>query len=212
MTDQSQTSKPVRGNRTSSEAPRRASRRTGDDPMSKLITVDFHDDTLFAVETPEGVFVAIKPISDGLGLKWSGQHDRLKRSPILAEGIRVLRMPSIGGEQETTCLRLELLQGWLFGINPGQVRAEVRDRVLSYQRECYAALHSHFYGRKAPGPAPLPEAILKRLRMVTECRQSHGIKAAQEMWRKLDLPTVPAMSAQPAQSAMPFTFGDQGGK
>jgi hypothetical protein len=180
--------------------------------MTKLITVPFNDDTLFAIEAPDGVFVAIKPISDGLGLKWSGQHDRLNRSPILAEGIRVIRMPSLGGDQETTCLRLDLLQGWLFGVNPGQVKPEVRERVLAYQRECYAALHSHFYGRKAEAPPPVSDAVLKRLRLVTECRQSHGIRAAQEMWRKLDLPMVPSMGAQPAQGSMPFTFSDQGGK
>ena len=172
--------------------------------MTKLVTVDFHEDTLFAIERPDGVFVAVKPICDALGIEWRKQHARLNRDPILAEGITIMVMPSLGGPQETTLLRLELMQGWLFGIDAERVKPEARERVLAYKRECYAALHGHFYGRKTAAPIPIPEAVLKRLRLVTECRQSHGIKAAQEMWRKLDLPMVPSMSQPDLQSTILF--------
>ena len=182
--------------------------------MSKLITVEFREDTLFAIEAPEGVYVAIKPISDGLGLKWSGQHDRLNRSPILAEGIRVMRMPSVGGEQETTCLRLDLLQGWLFGINPGQVKPESRDRVLAYQRECYAALHAHFYGRRIdsaelrcpPADPAREEPVTVRRGLVAEARHTFGVRAAGSLWLSLGLPVVPEMREGRRQGDLGFTY------
>lgn len=179
-----------------------------------VVTVNFRGDTLFAIPQSDSVFVAIKPISDGLGLKWSGQHDRLNRDPILAEGIRVIRMPSPGGEQETTCLRLNLLQGWLFGINPGQVKPEARDRVLEYKRECYEVLHQHFYGAHA-APAtrvePLAwhpareESVRTRRQLVTEARHTFGERAAGSLWRALDLPLVPEMQGRPPQTDL-FTY------
>lgn len=180
--------------------------------MSKLITVDFHDDTLFASDTSDGVFVAIKPISDGLGLKWSGQHDRLNRDPILAEGIRVIRMPSPGGEQETVALRLNLLQGWLFGIDVARVKPDVRDRVLAYKRECFDVLHRHFYGpadRAVALPEPArDEPVPVRRQLVTEARQTFGVRAAGSLWFALGLPIVPEMRDGGRQSAMAFTYTD----
>lgn len=177
--------------------------------MSNIITVEFRSDTLFAVERDDGVFVAVKPISDTLGLKWSGQHERLNRDPVLSEGIRVIGMPSVGGTQETTCLRLEMVNGWLFGIDESRVKdEEIRQRVLAYKRECYGVLFKHFYGRgyderrKVFEPAAevnLDEPLMNRRSLVTEARQTHSIQAARELWFKLGLPTTPSMYADARQ-------------
>lgn len=180
--------------------------------MTKLTTISFQGDTLFAVEDEGVPFVAIKPISDGLGLKWSGQHDRLNRDPILAEGIRVMRMPSPGGEQETVALRLDLLQGWLFGIEVSRVKPEVRPRVLDYKRECFAALHAHFYGRRAEPVAVPPfdpareEPVSVRRGLVSEARQTFGVKAAGSLWIALGLPLVAEMRDGRRQGDLAFTY------
>lgn len=165
--------------------------------MGKLVAVQFRADTLFAVERDDGVFVAIKPISDALGLKWSSQHDRLRRDPVLSEGILITGIPSPGGLQETTLLRLDLVNGWLFTIDEGRVKDdEVRQRVLAYKRECYAVLFRHFYGAQAV-PADVPrraeEADAPKVRMVTEARHTFGEQSAAQLWFKLGLPVVPAM-------------------
>jgi hypothetical protein len=68
-----------------------------------------------------------------------------------------MAVPTAGGPQETTLLRLDLVNGWLFGIEPNMVRADRRERVLDYQRECYRALFQHFYGQAlAARPKPAP--------------------------------------------------------
>lgn len=174
--------------------------------MSNIITVDFRNDTLFAVERDDGVFVAVKPISDTLGLKWSGQHDRLNRDPILAEGIRVMGIPSPGGVQETVCLKLELMNGWLFGIDESRVKdEETRQRVLAYKRECYAVLFQHFYGgasKPTAAPDEPTESEGVRLRTVSEARHVFGNQAAAQLWFKLGLPVVPAMMHDPRQREM----------
>ena len=166
--------------------------------MNNLTTVDFHSDTLFAVERDDGVFVAIKPISDTLGLAWNKQLERIKRDTILSEGITVMGIPSVGGVQDTTCLKLDLINGWLFGIDESRVKSEeTRQRVLSYKRECYSVLHEHFYGKRRSGQADMEVEFQDtdgaKIRMVTESRQTFGAKAAAQMWFRLGLPVVPAM-------------------
>ncbi|MGI3900312.1 MAG: phage antirepressor N-terminal domain-containing protein [Janthinobacterium lividum] len=182
---------------------------------AKIITVDFKNGTLFAVERDDGVFVAVKPISDTLGLAWNKQLERLKRDPILSEGMTMTVLPSPSGAQETTCLRLDLENGWLFGIDENRVRdEETRQRVLSYKRECYGVLFKHFYGRSCAEPRSTPEAIIdvnreepimNRRSFVTEARQTHGIQSARELWFKLGLPTTPSMYAHPKQGEFFYT-------
>lgn len=215
MTDHSQTTKPVRGDRTSGERPERGrtSRRTGDDPMSKLITVDFHDDTLFALDTPEGVFVAVNPICQRLGIDPQKQRKRIAEDAILSEGVCQAVYPSAGGGQETAGLRLDLIHGWLFTINEKLIRDdETRARVLTYKRECYGVLFQHFYGSRqqgpvvAPPPAAREEPVRVRRQLVTEARHVFGERAAGRLWFALGLPIVPEMQEPPKQGDFGFTY------
>ncbi len=185
--------------------------------MSNIITVDFRNDTLFAVERDDGVFVAIKPICDTLGLAWNKQLERLKRDPVLIEGMTMAVLPSPGGPQETTLLKLELVNGWLFGIDESRVKdEETRQRVLAYKRECYGVLFKHLYGRStAASPGDLPhviatedarkESIRTRRQLVSEARQSYGTHSARQLWAYLGLPMVPAMTT-PEAPHFPFTY------
>ncbi len=182
---------------------------------AKIITVDFHADTLFAVERDDGKFVAIKPICDTLGIDWKAQKNRIDRNPVLAKGRVITTLPSVGGPQETVCLRLDLINGWLFGIDAQRVRPEARDLVITYQEECHAVLFQHFYGHGAAGQGDAPcilatedarkESIRTRRQLVSEARQTHGTNAARQLWAYLDLPIVPAM-VTPRSPEFPFTY------
>lgn len=79
--------------------------------MGKVVTVEFRRDTLFAVERDDGVYVAVKPIVQSLGLDWKAQHRRITEDAILSEGVVMAAIPSPGGIQETFCLRLDLVKG-----------------------------------------------------------------------------------------------------
>jgi hypothetical protein len=178
--------------------------------MGTITTVNFRSDTLFAVERDDGVWVAIKPICDSLGIDWKGQRDRIARNHVLSKGRCVMPLPSVGGTQETVCLRLDLINGWLLGIDPDRVKPEAKDAVIAYQEECFAVLFRHFYGRgldqRTAGLAEQPngeprseEPTQVRRQLVTEARHTHSIQAARELWFKLGLPTTPAMYADPRQ-------------
>lgn len=174
--------------------------------MTNIITVDFRQDTLFAVERDDGVFVALKPMCDAMGIEWRPQRERLTRDPILAEGRITMVLPSPGGPQETVCLRLDLVNGWLFTIDESRVKDEdTRQKVLAYKRECHAVLFKHFHGkpewaRSADAPPVTEEAEVPRVRLVTEARQTFGTASAAQLWFKLGLPIVPAMLHDPRQA------------
>ena len=176
-----------------------------------IVTVAFRNDTLFAAERPEGVFVAVTPICRSLGLDAKKQRERIQRDPILSEGGATMALPSPGGEQETFCLRLDLLHGWLFTIDESRVSDAARARVLAYKRECYAVLARHFGAsgsNRQGGDLIEPrtdEPLALRRGLLTECRQTFGVQPARELWLRLGLPIVPSMLADPAQGEL-FTY------
>ena len=115
--------------------------------MNAMVPVPFRGDTLWAAKQGDAVMVAIKPICESLSLDWEGQRQRIRRDAILNEGAFITKVPSDGGLQETVCLPLDLLTGWLFGVDDRRIRdPEVRAKVLAYKRECYRVLHAHFLG------------------------------------------------------------------
>jgi hypothetical protein len=114
-------------------------------------TVDFYGDAittaLVEVNGRTTMYVPIKPISDYLGLTWSGQFERIQRDPVLSEVVTVIRLTRItatGGVPGSLCLPIEYLNGWLFGINASRVKSELREKIIRYQRDCYHVLWEAF--------------------------------------------------------------------
>ena len=177
--------------------------------MGNIVTVNFRGDQLYGFENDDGTFVALKPIVESMGMNWSGQEQRVKRDPILSEGVCVMHIPfGRGGDQDTVCLKLDLVNGWLFTIDTSRIKDDaVRDKVIIYQRECYQVLAKHFAGKHAGVSAPKMGDSLDdpqenesvKLRMVNESRQVFGNQAAAQLWFRLGLPVVPAMLHDPRQ-------------
>ena len=97
-------------------------------------------------------YVAVRSICEALGIDVLGQIQRIRRHPVLSKGSCVTHAPSSGGPQQTTMLRLDKLNGWLFGISASRVKPELRARLVQYQAECFDVLAQHF-GNK-PDAAP----------------------------------------------------------
>ena len=53
-----------------------------------------------------------------------------------------------------TCLPLDYLNGWLFGVSTNRIKDDgIRERVIRYQDECYSVLAKAFLSRQtAPSP------------------------------------------------------------
>ncbi len=168
-------------------------------------------DTLWARRNDDGrVFVAVKPICESIGLLWGSQRNRLYRDPVLKEGVFMMNTPSAGGVQKALCLPLDLIPGWLFGVDVNRVKPELRDRLIAYQRECHRVLFDHFAGtvRNAIDMAAVEESSMVDpvdaaidlpgpdrtlglwLGIIREARLIEGRDAARRLWRQSPLPPL----------------------
>lgn len=160
------------------------------------MVVNFQGNDIYGYRLQGVVFVALKPIVEAMGLAWHGQLERVKRDPILAEGIRMIRIPlHKGGPQDALCLSLDLLNGWLFKIDTRRIKdSGIRERVQTYQRECYSVLSRYFLaGKNKHADASDNDNLSLHLRLVAEARQIYGVVVAARLWKKLDLPQVAGM-------------------
>lgn len=89
--------------------------------------------------------VPIKPICLALGIDEDAQRRKLIEDDFL-NSVTVLSTAtgSDGKQYEMVCLPLEFVFGWLFTINPKNVKEEAREAVSKYRIECYRALYKHF--------------------------------------------------------------------
>ena len=61
-----------------------------------------------------------------MGLAWKPQFLKLKSDPRFSRGMVHMVIPSEGGSQETCCIPLRKLPGWLMTISPNKVKPEIR--------------------------------------------------------------------------------------
>lgn len=108
--------------------------------------VKFYDDEIVAVRLDSGqVFIPLRPVCELIGVDWSAQRQRINRDAVLSKKIKgVVVTTTPGGDQEMSCLPLEYLNGWLFGINVSRVRPEIQEQLLRYQEECFLVLAEAF--------------------------------------------------------------------
>lgn len=183
--------------------------------MGTIVTVNFRGDDLYGFKQDDGTFLALKPMVEAMGLDWSAQYRRVQRDPILAEGIAIMATPfGRGGDQDALCIKLELVNGWLFTIDSSRIKDEaVKQKVQTYQRECYQVLHDHFSGKRKPligenddEPDASP-SMNERRSLVAEARQTFGAMAARQLWFNQHLPIVPAMLASSQNDIDLFHYG-----
>ena len=120
----------------------------------QIVTVEFHGQSLIAVEVEGKPYVAMRPIVENIGLQWGSQFNRIQRHPVLKSTVFMMTTVAEDGKQrEMLCLPLSMLNGWLFGVDVNRVREEIRPKLIRYQTECFDVLYQHFMP-KAPQPAP----------------------------------------------------------
>lgn len=102
-------------------------------------TVIFYEDEITAVVIEESgqrtVYVPLRPICDYLGLDWSAQRKRINRDPVLTEALMSVVITTTDIDPESrwphastmACIPLDMLNGWLFGVNASRVKAELAE-------------------------------------------------------------------------------------
>ncbi|SEB80214.1 P22_AR N-terminal domain-containing protein [Pseudomonas saponiphila] len=127
--------------------------------MSALMTVPFHGVNLMLVDLDGQPFVPMRPVVEGIGLDWGGQHKKLTANPG-RWGVSVTEIPSAGGCQDAVCLPLRKLAGWLSTVQVARVKnPQVKSKIIEYQNECDDALWQYWNDGHAVNPrAQLPAA------------------------------------------------------
>lgn len=103
-------------------------------------------DILASIEDDE--LVPIRPICDLFGIDSKAQRDKLNSNPLysLVGGLST-STGADGKLYEMYCLPFEYCLAWMLEINSANVKLEIREKLLDYQRECVLALKEHFYGK-----------------------------------------------------------------
>lgn len=110
--------------------------------------VNFRDINMIACKTiNEKIFVGIKSICDGLGVAYNGQLERISRDDILPKGVRKIRIPTTGGEQEVNMLDIEYLPFFLTGIKSSMVRPEIASRIVEFKLRAKEVLARAFISK-----------------------------------------------------------------
>lgn len=89
--------------------------------------------------------IPIKPICEALGIDIESQRKKIKDDDFLSS--TAVLSTAVGGDgkdREMFCLPLKYIFGWLFTINPKNVKEEAREAVTQYRVECYDVLYRHF--------------------------------------------------------------------
>lgn len=89
--------------------------------------------------------IAIKPICEALGVDYATQFTRIKEDCFLSSviGLRATT-GSDGKSYKMQTIPFKYVFGWLFKINPKNVKEEAKEVLIKYQIECYDALYEHF--------------------------------------------------------------------
>lgn len=90
-------------------------------------------------------YVPIKPICEAFGIDDKRQRQKIQEDEILGSvgGLR----PSTGADGKTYemfCIPYKYVFGWLFSINPKNVKPEAQNAVRRYKLLCYDILYQNF--------------------------------------------------------------------
>jgi len=145
--------------------------------------IDFYGDQIHAIEESESrrIFVPLGRLCDNLGIDRPSQIQRIQEHAVLSTGLVTLHLQTGGGVQEAQCLRLDLVPFWLAGLNTRRVRADVREKLVLYQRECVAVLWDAFRPTGQPSSVELAGAPLSPAAQAYEMAMAIATVARQQM-------------------------------
>ncbi|GCP33955.1 TPA: phage antirepressor Ant [Escherichia coli] len=111
--------------------------------------VPFNGQQIITAMAAGVAYVAMKPIVENLGMSWGTQQQKIMKQLDKFNCIHMNMVAADGKLRKLLCLPLKKLNGWLFSINPEKVRADIRDKLIQYQEECFTVLHDYWAKGKA---------------------------------------------------------------
>lgn len=141
---------------------------------SEIVTV-LGKKLITAMDIDSGVvFVAMKPLIEGMGLDWSGQRKKI----VGDNRYRHMSIPydTSSGVQEMLSLATDHLPAFLYSINPNKIREDLRDKIIAFQSETFAVINSYWREKRVSerlSSKPLDDKVLaERDRLKDELLQA----------------------------------------
>lgn len=107
-----------------------------------------NDVSLQVVVDDKEQLIPVKPVCDILGVNYSSQIEKLRSHPIYGSVIPLRGTTGADGKTyEMSCIPLRFFSGWLFSINPDNVKEEIRERLIGFQLKCNDILFGYFFNR-----------------------------------------------------------------
>jgi hypothetical protein len=145
-------------------------------------TITFYDDTLVAVQQPDGtIFAQFARLCDNLGMNRSSAARRVQQHEVLQEGFETFRIVTDGGVQAVQCLRVDLVPLWLAAISARRVKPELRAKVVRYQREAAQVLWQAFRSQVVPAEPAAASSALGELQRIAALGRAITRLAEQQM-------------------------------
>ncbi|ECQ9985000.1 phage antirepressor Ant [Salmonella enterica] len=114
--------------------------------------VPFNGQQILTAVAAGVTYVAMRQIVENIGIDWTGQSVKLRKMKDKFNCRDISMVAADGKLRKLLCIPLKKLNGWLFSINPEKVRADIRDKLIKYQEECFTVLHDYWTKGKAENP------------------------------------------------------------
>ncbi|EBM4323419.1 phage antirepressor N-terminal domain-containing protein [Salmonella enterica] len=114
--------------------------------------VPFNGQQIITAVAAGVTYVAMRQIVENIGIDWTGQSVKLRKMKDKFNCRDISMVAADGKLRKLLCIPLKKLNGWLLSINPEKVRADIRDKLIKYQEECFTVLHDYWTKGKAENP------------------------------------------------------------
>jgi hypothetical protein len=157
--------------------------------LATVIVAKINEVEILASQVELGL-VPIKPICEAMGVDAKAQREKLNSNPLYSSvGVLSTSTGSDGKQYEMYCLLFEYCLAWMLGINSSNVKEEIREKLVGYQKTCVEVLKRHFIGniRKQAEINQLEIISLERINELTESKNriNSELKDEKERLRKI---------------------------
>lgn len=121
--------------------------------------VPFNGQQILTAVAAGVTYVAMRQIVENIGIDWTGQSVKLRKMKDKFNCRDISMVAADGKLRKLLCIPLKKLNGWLFSINPEKVRADIRDKLIQYQEECFTVLHDYWTKGHVVNPRKAKKAL-----------------------------------------------------
>lgn len=159
---------------------------------NQIQIVNFHDQSLITLQKDNVAYVAMKSVCENIGLDWEAQRQRISRDEVLNSVACMIKATASDRKTyQMLCLPIHYLNGWLFGVDVNRVKENNREKLITYKKECYQALHDYWHKgvavneRAMTAPACITPQTLTELAPITPFKSHMSAADSQEVIKEM---------------------------